>query len=49
MLWRPTAIKLFLLLLHNGNLATVMNCNVNICFLMVLGDFCERGVQPQNG
>lgn len=30
--------KLFLLLLPNYNLVTVMNCSVNICFHMVLGD-----------
>jgi hypothetical protein len=30
MLWRPPTIKLFLLLLHNCNCATVVNHNVNI-------------------
>ena len=27
----PTLMKLFLLLLHNCNFATAMNCNINIC------------------
>jgi len=39
----PPIIKLFLLLLHNCNFATVMNHNVNICvYRQVLGDLCER-------
>ena len=33
---------MFLLLFHNSNFATVKNRNVNICFLVVLGDPCER-------
>jgi hypothetical protein len=40
-------IKWFSLLLHICNLATVMNCNVKyLCFLVVLGDPCERAFQP---
>ena len=43
MLWRPPTIKLFFLLLHNLNFATVMNHNVNLCvFLMALDDPYER-------
>lgn len=42
---RSPAIKLFLLLHYNCNLATVMKCNVNVKkILVVLGDFCERGI-----
>lgn len=33
--------KIISLPLLNCNSAIVMNCNVNICFLMVLGDPCE--------
>jgi hypothetical protein len=41
----PT-IKVFLLVLHNCNFATVMNHNVIICFPMVLGKPYERVPQP---
>lgn len=40
--WWPSTITLFLLLLHNYNFASVINCNVNICFLIVLDDPCKR-------
>jgi hypothetical protein len=39
----PT-IKLFTLLLHNCNFATAMNSDISMCFLMVVGDYCERVV-----
>ena len=41
--------KIFLLLLYNYKFATVMNCNINICFLMVLGDPCESVIGPLKG
>lgn len=47
MVWRPPAIKLLLLLLRSCNFAAVMNRNVDLYFLMVLGDPCERGQDPQ--
>ena len=31
MLWGPPTIKLFLLLLHNYNVATIMNLITNLC------------------
>lgn len=37
----PT-LTLFLLLLHNCHFTTLRSHNVNMCFLMVLDDFCER-------
>lgn len=37
----------FLLLLHNCKFATVVNHNVSICFLMVLGHPYERVIQPK--
>ena len=33
--------NIILLLLPNCNFATVMNCHVTICFLMVLGDIAK--------
>lgn len=40
--------NIFLLLLHNYNLATVTNHKVKyLCFLVVLGVPCERGVRPK--
>lgn len=41
----PT-IKSFSLPLHNC-LATVVDHNVNVCFLVVSGDPCERLLNPQ--
>ena len=41
------SIKLFLLLLHNCNFATVMNCNVNICFPVVLDSPLKMMFDPQ--
>lgn len=35
-------LKLFSLLLPNCNVVTLMNHNVNFCFLIVLGDHYER-------
>lgn len=49
MLWWPPDIKLFSLLLHICNFATVINCNINICFLMVLDNACEKVVWPTKG
>ena len=34
--------KIISLLTHNCNFATVMNYDVNTCFLMVLGESCEK-------
>ena len=36
--------KILLLLLHTCKFATFVSHNVNLCFLMVLGDPCERVV-----
>jgi hypothetical protein len=54
MLWWPLKIKLFLLLLHNCNIDTFMNCNLNICVFWwpwvtpVKGTFNpQRGCNPQ--
>lgn len=46
--WPPTA-KLFLLLLHTYNFSTVMNPNVNICYLTPYetADGPWRGQDPQ--
>jgi hypothetical protein len=44
----PPTIKLFSLQLHICKCPTVINYNVNNCFLMVLGDPCEK-VEPQRG
>jgi hypothetical protein len=41
--------KIISLKLHNCNFAAVMNQNVNICFLTVLGDRCERVIWPSKG
>lgn len=38
----PPTVKLFLSLLHNCNIATIMDLNVkHLCFPMVLGTFRE--------
>ena len=42
----PPTTKLFLLLLHNCNFS-IMNCNKDLCFPMVLSDPCERDIEPQ--
>lgn len=50
MLWWPRTKTLFLLLLRNCNVATVKNCNVNICFPKLLDDSYKiwlRGLDPQ--
>jgi hypothetical protein len=45
-----STIKFFLFLLHNCNFSSVMNHNVNLCFLMVLGNPCESSFDsPQRG
>lgn len=43
LLWWPPALKLFSLLFHNYNFAILTNY---LCFLMVLGNPCERVVWP---
>ena len=45
----PNHKTIFSLLFHNHNFATMMNCNVNICFLMFLKDPYEMVVQDQRG
>lgn len=39
----------FSLLIQSSNLAAVMNCKVNIHFLMFFGDPCERVAWPSMG
>jgi hypothetical protein len=34
--------EIILLIFHTCNLSTVMNHNITICFLVVLGNPCER-------
>lgn len=41
----PPIIKLFSLLLHTSNFATVMNRSVNRCVFGVLGNPCDPQVE----
>ena len=47
MLWWPPTIRLFSLLLHDCNFATVVNCNVNIWYAGYLIFSSLRGLNPQ--
>jgi hypothetical protein len=40
----PSTIKIFSLLLHNHNVSTVINHNVDLCYEGYL--ICERTIQP---